>query len=108
MEAQFTVTIAGNWNEGDRPATIRTAERSLRRAVKDEFEYLAKRASVARADNRIYEIASCRAATIDHFNQLLSVAKKEPDAAWLIEQIEKTLDWHKGRMAKLPGKNPTL
>jgi hypothetical protein len=58
--------------------------------------------------DNIYEIASRRAMTLDSLEQILRTAKKEPDASWLIEQMEKTLADHKRRMSELPGKNPTL
>ena len=108
MEAQFVVTVKGNWHYNFKPATVRTAEKMLREAVKEQFDFLADRASVSRADNRIYRVANTRAMTLDDINGLLHIANKNGDAAWFLKQVQKALDFHKERMAELPGKNPSI
>lgn len=46
MKAQFNVTVEGKWFENGEPITASMVERALRKAVKEEFEYLAKRVTV--------------------------------------------------------------
>lgn len=41
MKAKFEVTITGKWLENSTPATPAMAERRLRRAAKDGFDFLA-------------------------------------------------------------------
>jgi len=48
MKVQFVVTIEGKWHFNGKPATTSVAEKMLREAVKEEFEYLATRATVSR------------------------------------------------------------
>jgi hypothetical protein len=60
MKAQFIVTIEGSWLEGDKRATHSDAESMLREAVKDRFEFLAKRATVKKLSERAAEQAEVK------------------------------------------------
>lgn len=46
MRAEFTVVIEGSWIEGDASVRHSQVEKALRKAIKDEFEFLAKTVSV--------------------------------------------------------------
>jgi hypothetical protein len=48
MEVKFVVTVKGSWIENDQPVTAAKVEKSLRRAVKEEFGDLADRMTVKR------------------------------------------------------------
>ena len=52
MKAQFLVTIEGNWMEGDKRVTPAQVEKALRDAVREQFEFLAKRRTVKRVSTR--------------------------------------------------------
>lgn len=46
MKAEFKVTIEGNWFIGDKRVTKGSVIKDVRHALKEEFEFLAKRVSV--------------------------------------------------------------
>lgn len=48
MKAQFVVTIEGDWLENGKPVTAAMAEKRLREAAKDGFNFLADRVTVKR------------------------------------------------------------
>lgn len=53
MKAKFEVTITGKWLENSTPATAAMAERRLRRAAKDGFDFLA---TVTVAKSRVDQV----------------------------------------------------
>jgi hypothetical protein len=48
VKAEFTVTIEGRWWEGEKRVTAAQAEKMLRQAVRDQFQFLADYTSVKR------------------------------------------------------------
>lgn len=48
MKAQFIVTIEGSWLENGKSVTRQSVEKHVRQAIKEEFGYLADRATVRR------------------------------------------------------------
>lgn len=46
MKAEFKVTIEGKWFVGDKPVTKGLVIKDVRHALKEEFEFLAKKVSV--------------------------------------------------------------
>jgi len=48
MKTKFTVTIEGKWFYNGKPVTASIVEMRLRKAAKEEFEFLASRVSVKR------------------------------------------------------------
>lgn len=49
MNAQFIVTVEGEWHSNGKPVTARIMERELREAAKDCFAHLATRVTVKSA-----------------------------------------------------------
>lgn len=46
IKVQFLVTIEGDWMMNDKPVTAFQIEKDLRKAAKEEFEFLAKKVTV--------------------------------------------------------------
>lgn len=51
MKATFTVVVEGKWYNNDKLATAAQVEKDVRNALKEEFEFLARKVTVKRVKN---------------------------------------------------------
>jgi hypothetical protein len=72
MKVQFLVTIEGDWQHNEKPVTAAMAEQQLREAIKEKFEFLARRRTIKRIAAGPREQA--RAADVDSVKQQLEHA----------------------------------